>query len=148
MPRNPNDPHEKLQRQVERLFHEMVYHWHPSSHFAETTWAPPADLVLTEHGARVLLELAGVPREKVQVSLKGRTLEVSGRRLPPPEVSGSHYHRAEIFFGEFRRVVDLPWEADGERVTATFRDGMLEILLVPAPQSAPATVTIHEEGAR
>ena len=148
MPRVPKDPQEHLQRQVERLFHDLVYHWHPTSHFAETTWAPPADLVVTECGARVLLELAGVPRESVQVSLKGQTLEIHGRRVPPAELSGAHYHRAEIFFGDFRRVVELPWEADADSVTATFRDGMLEILLRPAAQPSDTVVTVEEEGTR
>lgn len=131
-----SDPYEGLQREVERLFHDLVYHRHPASHFAETPWSPPADVVMTASEARVIFELAGVPRENVQVRLSGRALEVSGRRQPPQEPQGFHYHRAEIYFGEFRRVVELPWEADPDRVEAVYRDGLLEVRLVAAPAHA------------
>jgi HSP20 family protein len=147
MPRTPPDPLENLQREVERLFHDLVYHRHPSAHFAEQPWSPPADLVVSERSARVIVELAGVPREQVRVRLSGRKLEVSGRRVPPQEPEGAHYHRAEIYFGEFSRAVELPWEADENSVTATYRDGMLEIRLrassaphvtdVPVRENAP-----------
>ena len=59
----------------------------------------------------------------------GRVLEVSGRRTPPQDPAGAHYHRAEIYFGEYRRVVELPWEADEKSVTAKYTDGFLEVRL-------------------
>ena len=133
---HPDDPLDRLQREVERLFHRLVYHRYPASHFHEPTWSPAADLVVSEQAARVILELAGVPRDAVRVRLQGRTLEISGRRTPPQEPGDTHYHRAEIRFGDFRRTVELPWEADENKVDARYRDGMLEIHLVrvPAPQ--------------
>src|SRR5437762_2358906 len=121
----PRDPLEKLQRQVEQMFHGLVYHHHPGAHFSDTAWAPAADLVVSKNAARVLVELAGVPREEVRVRLHGRVLEVSGRRQSAQETTGAHYHRAEILFGEFRRVIELPWDADPENVAASYRDGLL-----------------------
>ncbi len=59
MARDPEDPIESIQHEVERLFHDLVYHRHPASHFSEPTWQPAADLVVSRHAARVLLELAG-----------------------------------------------------------------------------------------
>jgi len=137
MPNLPKDPLESLQREVERLFHDLVYRRHPASHFAETAWSPPADLVVSKQDARVLFELAGVPRESVQVHIRGRILEVSGRRDAPQEPGDAHYHRAEIFFGEFRRLVELPWDADASNIEAQYKDGMLRIRVqrAPAPQS-------------
>ncbi len=144
MVHEPSDPLENLQREVERLFHDLVYRRHPASHFAEPRWSPAADLIVSKHAARVIFELAGVPRESVRVRLRGSSLEVSGRRTPPQEPGGTHYHRAEIYFGEFRRVVELPWEADETRVDAVYRDGMLEVKLHPAP--APERKEIEVEG--
>lgn len=143
MSRDPQDPIEGLQREVERLFHSLVYRRHPASHFTEPTWTPPADLVVSRNSARVLLELAGVPREHVRVRIRGRVLEVTGRRDPPERAPGAHYHRAEISFGEFRRVIELPWEADPARVQAYYRDGMLEIGLRPVPAGAPREIEVE-----
>jgi HSP20 family protein len=127
---NPDDPRLVLQRDVERLLRNLVYQGHPATHFSEPAWAPPVDLVVSERSARVIVELAGVPREDVHVHLQGRLLEIRGVRRPPREVGELHYHRAEILFGEFHRVVELPWDAEPERVDATYRDGLLDIQIV------------------
>jgi HSP20 family protein len=145
MPRTPSDPLENVQREVERIFQNLVYQRHPAAHFAEQPWIPPTDLVVSEQSARVIMELAGVPREQVRVRLRGRELEVSGRRVTPQEPAGAHYHRAEIYFGEFSRVIELPWEADEARVTATYRDGMLEIRLHALPGPRATDVPVREQ---
>lgn len=142
-PRN-EDPFELVQREVERLWRDLVYHRHPGTHFAEQPWTPPADVVVSENSARVILELAGVPRDAVRVRLQGRTLVVSGRRVPPQEPHGAHYHRAEIYFGTFERALELPWEADAKGVEALYRDGMLEIRIHAAAGAAVKAVPVHE----
>ena len=128
---DPEDPRHALQRNVERLLRNLVYQRH-ATHFSEPEWAPAVDLVVAEDSARVIVELAGAPREQVHVRLRGRSLEISGRREPPHEPAGAHYHLAEILFGDFLRVVELPWDADPDHVEARYREGMLEIQLVPA----------------
>jgi HSP20 family protein len=128
---DPQD-RESLQRNVERMLRNLVYRQH-ATHFGEPEWAPAVDLVVGEDWARVIVELAGVPREQVRVRLHERVLEISGRREPPHDPGGAHWHRAEILFGDFRRQVELPWDADPDHVEASYRDGMLEIQLVPAP---------------
>ena len=139
------DSLEELQREVERLFHDLVYQRHPASHFSEPSWSPSADLVVTPTGARILFELAGVPREGVRLTIRGRVVEVNGRRVPPKEMRVAHYHRAEIFFGNFHRAVELPWEADQDQVEARFRDGMLEVQLVPVRTPLPADIVVERK---
>jgi len=139
-----NDPFELVQREVERLWRDLVYHRHPGAHFAQQPWAPPADVVVSEDSARVILELAGIPRDQVRVRLEGRTLIVSGRRVPPQELHGAHYHRAEIYFGTFERGLELPWEADPNGIVANYRDGMLEIRIRSASAGRVKDVPIHE----
>ncbi|HET9328853.1 MAG TPA: Hsp20/alpha crystallin family protein [Candidatus Eisenbacteria bacterium] len=138
-----NDPFELVQREVERLWRDLVYHRHPGAHFAQLPWAPPADVVVSEDSARVILELAGIPRDAVRVRLEGRMLIVSGRRVPPHELHGAHYHRAEIYFGTFERALELPWEADPNGIQAHYRDGMLEIRIRSAAGRVK-DVPIHE----
>lgn len=144
MSRHEDDPMGHLQREVERLFHDLVYHRHPSAHFAEAPWSPAADLVVSPRSARILVELAGVPQSAVRVTLRGRKIEISGRRQSPTEPSEAHYHRAEIYFGDFRRIIELPWDADPAQVTARYRNGMLEIELIPKP--APGRREVPVEG--
>jgi HSP20 family protein len=138
-------PLEDLQREVERIFHDLVYHRHPVTHFGEPAWSPSADLVVSQDQARVLIELAGVPRESVRVTLRGRTLEISGRRMPPADRTDALYHRAEIFFGDFRRTIELPWESEEGGVEARFRDGMLEVRLQRAPAHQTSEISVERQ---
>ena len=137
------DPYEIAQREIERLWRDLVYHRHPGTHFTEQPWVPPVDVVVTEASARVIVELAGVPRDAVRVRLRGRVLEISGRRVAPQAPQGAHYHRAEIYFGEVRREIEMPWEADGGGIDAFFRDGMLEIR-IRAATAASTDVPVRE----
>ena len=141
---DPEDPRRTLQRNVERLLRNLVYQRHPATHFSEPEWAPAVDLVVAEHSARAIVDLAGVPRDHVRVRLQGCSLEISGRREHPQEPGNAHYHLAEILFGEFRRTVELPWEADPDHVEAQYRDGMLEIHLIPAPAAMRKHITIEQ----
>jgi len=138
-----DDPLLLAQLEIERLWRDLVYHRHPGAHFAEQPWTPAADVVVTQDSARVILELAGIPREAVKVRLQGRTLEVRGRRVPPQELRGAYYQRAEIYFGEFQRVIELPWEADEKGIEAVYRDGMLEIRIRAIAKTGPKDVPIQ-----
>ncbi len=142
---DPEDPRQTLQRDVERLFHNLVYQRPQATHFSEPEWAPAVDLVVAEQSARVIVELAGVAHDRVRVRLSGRSLEISGRRESPREPAGAHYHLAEIQFGDFRRVVELPWDAAPDRVEAIHREGLLEIQLLRLPAS-PTHIEIEHHG--
>lgn len=146
MTQHSDDPFQIAQREIERLWRDLVYHRWPHSHFTHEPWTPPVDVVVSEDSARVILELAGVPRESVRVRLRGNELEIAGRRNPPQELAGAHYHRAEIYFGDFRRVVELPWDADDRGIQAEYRDGMLEIRVkAMAPAATPPAVGAREK---
>jgi len=146
MSQHSDDPFQIAQREIERLWRDLVYQRWPQSHFTNEPWAPPVDVVVSADTARVILELAGVPRQSVRVRLRGNVLEIVGRRNPPQEMAGARYHRAEIYFGDFRRVVELPWDGDDRDVTAEYRDGMLEIrIMAKVRTAAPAAETVREK---
>jgi HSP20 family molecular chaperone IbpA len=63
--------------------------------------------------------------------------------VPPQEVRGAYYQRAEIYYGEFQRVIELPWEADEKGIEAVYRDGMLEIRIQALAPAGPKDVPIQ-----
>ncbi len=145
MSNSSRDPFEKFQREVERLFHDMFYRRHPGASFAGAPWQPLVDVMASDERSCVRVELPGVVRQDFRVSLQGSMLRVWGRRRPPRDVPGADYHRAEIFYGPFEREIELPWRADPERIDARFRDGILEIHLVPLPAGVPTDVRVERE---
>jgi HSP20 family protein len=139
------DPIERFQREVERLFHDLVYRRHPSSHFGQAPWQPPVDVMATEQRACVRVELPGVSSKDFGLSLNANVLRVRGVRRAPRDLPDADYHRAEIFYGPFERLVELPWRADPDHIEARYKDGLLEIQLVPLPEAAPSDISIDRE---
>lgn len=100
-------------------------------------WQPAADVYRTPSGWLLKIELAGVPREEIQVSVSGRRIIVAGQRL---DVSLHEEFREcqslEISYCQFERGFDLPVNVDDARIETDYRDGMLLVRVIL--QGAPA----------
>jgi HSP20 family protein len=142
---HPGDPFERLQREVERLFQDLVYRRHPATHFSERAWQPAVDVIACDERVWVRAEVPGVAKHDLHVGLIGNRLRIAGWRRPPRNVSAPDYYRAEIYYGAFERLVELPWPADPEHIKARYRDGMLEVELAPRPVSADTHVPFETE---
>lgn len=97
-----------------------------------------------DDGERFLVraELPGMDRESLDVTVRGEQLVVRGeRRLDPPDAEAS-FHRRERESGWFRRAVSLPDRVDAGKVEATYRDGVLEVVVPRALETKPRKVRI------
>jgi HSP20 family protein len=108
------------------------------------TWAPPVDVLETEEAYLVFAELPGVRRDDIQLQVRDRRLEISGRRHPLGE--NRNFLRMERSYGPFRRTFDLGAPVDTDAITAAFEAGVLRVL-VPKRPRGPSQVEITEEGA-
>src|SRR5215212_5518449 len=91
-------------------------------------WRPPADVVETATEVIVLVELAGVDHEQLDVLLFEDALIVEGERRLPSHAAGV-YHAAEIRQGQVRLELPLPAPIDPEQVNAHYERGLLEMRL-------------------
>ena len=92
--------------------------------------SPPLDVIETDAGIEVLVDLPGVPRAGVQVMLARNVLLVAGHKLPPTcDHAEAGFHLAERAFGRFARAVRLEGAFDGAAVTATMSAGELRVSL-------------------
>jgi len=85
-------------------------------------WTPAADVCLTEQEIAVLVDVPGVARADLSVSVTEHVLVVAGERRAL-RAEG----RLERPTGRFQRFVPLPLEASTERVEATVADGVLTV---------------------
>ena len=110
---------------------------------AGTTWMPRIDVFAKENTLVVRAEIAGVDPDAIDVTVEGDTLTISGtRRFESSEELEGGYHRRELVEGEFKRTVILPDGVDPEAITATTRDGILEISVPKRPEVLPRKVTV------
>ncbi len=92
-------------------------------------WQPVLDVFETEKSIVVRVELAGVRRDDLQVSVDGDVLRVRGVRRPPSESDVERLHRMEIAFGPFERTLSIPVPFEREQVAAHLADGFLRVTL-------------------
>lgn len=97
--------------------------------FAAGVARPHVDVYETSEAMHVLVDAAGADPASLAVVVDGNRVRVSGRRSLPPQNSVTCVHQLEIEFGDFDRVVTLPCGIDVERVSSTYRDGLLHVVL-------------------
>ncbi len=109
----------------------------------EHAWLPRVD-VFDEDGALVVrAEVPGVDPESIDVTVEGGRLTISGSRSFVTESDKAGYHRKEIFEGTFSRSVLLPDGTDPDGVSASSKDGILEITVPKRPEVLPRTVKVE-----
>jgi HSP20 family protein len=78
------------------------------------TWAPSVDVIETEDAYLLFVELPGVRKEDIQLNVRDRRLELTGRRQPLGE--NRNFLRMERSYGPFRRAFDLGAPVDTEAI--------------------------------
>ena len=104
---------------------------------ADHTWTPSVNLYETEHAYRVCVDLAGVEKDKIDLTVATQPhprLTIRGNRpIPRSPISAGRgrvrVHRMEVDHGMFMREVDLPDDVDPDQISATYRSGLLWIEL-------------------
>ena len=117
---------DRMQDQMNRLF---------GSRGRPAADAPAVNVAASENGLRITADLPGVSASNVDITLDGSTLTIQGERPDPALNEGEAWARRERPGGAFARTLQLPFEADPDRVEARFENGVLT-LTVPAPESA------------
>jgi HSP20 family protein len=101
------------------------------------TWVPTSDIYETDDHLKIHLDLPGMTRDNLDIQLTdNNTLTIRGERKFE-EVDKAKYHRVERYYGNFMRSFVLPSNVEAEKITASFKDGVLEIVL-PKAESAKA----------
>jgi HSP20 family protein len=98
-------------------------------------WTPAFDVYEDKDKFTVKVELPGMKREDIDISLDGNTLTVAGELKEEEEHKEADTYRAERFFGRFQRSITLPQPVDPNRINATYKDGVLTISLPKTEES-------------
>ena len=122
------DGPESIQHDIERFFNHFAQ-WKRPQAFFEKAWKPYCDMYECPRCLHVIVELAGVSVDEVEVLLQGRTLIIRGDRPQPQPDEYGTVHQMEINFGSFERVLELPHPVDQEATAAAYRNGFLFIEL-------------------
>lgn len=132
-----------IQDEMNRLFEDFFRR--PAQSGEMGTWTPVMDVSETNDKITVKMDLPGVTKEDVNISIIGDTLQVKGEKKQEKEVKEENYHRIERTYGSFFRSVELPSRVVAEKITAKFKDGVLTIELPKADEVKPHAIEIKTE---
>jgi len=100
------------------------------------------DIVEDENEYLIKAELPEVKKDDVKVTVQDDVLTISGERMFEKEEKGRKYHRMERAYGSFARSFTLPEDADGVKVAAEFKDGVLKVHLPKSEQAKPKSIEV------
>lgn len=109
---------------------------------APTLWAPEVDIEETNHAIVLRADLPGLNRNDIHVYVDADDLVLQGERFRQEESKDRTLHRVERIYGSFRRSFKLPAIVLRDKVEATYRDGVLEVMLPKAEEVQPKSIDI------
>lgn len=130
-----------LRKEMDQLFERFL---EPVWAEVPTTglWQPKVDVTEDKDAVTVKAEVPGVEQDDLTVSLQDGVLTIKGEKEVEKEEKDKQYHRVERTYGAFMRALRLPAAVDGSKVTATFKNGVVTIVLPKAPEAKGTTIPI------
>jgi HSP20 family protein len=105
-------------------------------------WTPTVDISETDREYLIKMELPEVKKEDVKVTVEDGVLTIQGERRQEREEKGKKYHRVERSYGAFARRFSVPDEVEESKVSAEFRDGMLNLRLPKSEKAKPKAIEV------
>jgi HSP20 family protein len=104
---------------------------------------PALDVSETKDALHVSIELPGLAKDDVKITIENGVLTVSGEKRWESSSEDATHHRIERRYGSFYRSMALPKGIDAEAADASFENGVLRIDFPKAEEVKPRTVKIR-----
>ena len=105
-------------------------------------WYPDVDIVESKDNIEVQVDLPGMEKDDIKVSVEDSVLTIKGERKAMKEEKEKNYHQIERTCGTFTRSFSLPTSVEGERIKANYKNGVLKIDLPKAEAVKPKEIPI------
>lgn len=107
-----------------------------------TQWSPLVDITEDDKEYVVKAEIPEMKKEDIKINVHDDVLTVSGERRYEKEEKGKKFHRVERAYGSFMRSFALPEDADGSKISAEYKDGMLKVHLPKSEQAKKKAIEV------
>lgn len=109
---------------------------------AVSSWIPNVDISEDPEAVKISVELAGMKREDVKLSIENGVMTIRGERKFEDEKKKKDYHRIERSYGMFERSFTIPSTVEPDKVDASMKDGVLEIIIPKKETIKPKEIEI------
>jgi HSP20 family protein len=139
---NPFQELEAMSERLNRVFERATLAGNGKEALFSFDWQPSVDIAETPEAFEIKAELPDVKKEDVKVFIENGELRISGERKQEKEEKGKKFHRIERSYGSFARSFTLPENVDDAKLTAEYKDGVLNVRLPKTEQAKPKSIAV------
>jgi HSP20 family protein len=104
---------------------------------------PAADVVEERDAYHFYFEIPGLKNDSFDVRVENGNLIIAAERKRPERASDARVHVAERGYGRIHRAFELPEDASADKVSAAYKDGVLEITVEKRPETKPVKIQVN-----
>ncbi len=130
-----------MQREINRMF-DNFFRGGIQDDGAISFLTPAVDIAEGDSDYTVRVELPGVSKDDVKITMQDNILTIRGEKKEEKEARESNYHRTERSFGSFQRSFTLPTHVKSDKIEATYKDGILTVTLPKAEEAKPKQIEV------
>ncbi len=132
-----------MQREINKMFDTFFRgSEQEESALLPSIWSPATDIAEHDNEYVVKVELPGVSKDEVKITMEENVLTIRGEKKQEKESKNSSFHRVERSYGAFQRCFTLPTNVRAEKIDASFNNGMLSIVLPKSEESKPKQIEV------
>jgi len=132
---------EKFRREIDRLW-DNFFERRPARVEEGEEWLPALELAETENEYVVKAEVPGMDPKDIDISLSDGMLTIRGEKKQEREEKEANYHLVERSYGSFTRSIQIPKPVQGEKITASHKNGVLKIVLPKSEEAKKKEIKI------
>lgn len=133
---------QNLQQEIDHLFDSFPF-FSDENGDRSAVWAPRMDLTENDGGYVVRMDLPGLTKKDINVTLEDDRLVVSGERTEEKTEEGEGFRRQERHVGSFYRACAFPMPVDEDAVEASFANGVLTVRVKKTEEVQPKKIEIR-----
>jgi HSP20 family protein len=137
---NPFRELSSFQDEMNRLF-DSLFKKLPTE--TVQTWYPVVDIIEDDGNYVLKAELPGLSKDDIELHIENRVLTLKGERKMDKEVKERSFRQIERSYGKFLRTFTLPTAVVEDKITANFKDGLLEVVIPKADEIKPRTIVVN-----
>ncbi len=112
---------------------------------AENRWGINLDIIEEKEQYVLKADLPGIKKEDIKVALEDNILSIEAQRKSETEAQDKQVHRLERTYGRYQRSLDLGPNVDAQKIRASYKDGVLELVVPKAEAVKPKSIDVQIE---
>jgi HSP20 family protein len=132
-----------LHREVDRMFGDFITPTRRRE-LRDLSFTPACDVEETESHYLLRFDVPGIAKEDIKIELVDQQLLISGERRDDRKAEKDRNFFSERTYGKFTRTIELKTNVDADKVEASYKDGVLHVVVPKAESTRPKKIKIQE----